>query len=251
MENKKFENNKVSLITGASRGIGKAIALQLANDGYDVAFCYKSNHDAAKEVADEIEKLGRKILYRDLDISDLSSVRNFIEEVENSLGPISVIINNAGIVNDKALALMDENTWSQVIDINLTSVYNICRSIIYNFMKRRNGVILNISSAAGIYGNSGQVNYCASKAGIIGFTKALAKEVGSYGIRVNAIAPGFIETEMTSTLSPKKAEEYKNQITLRRFGSVNDVSNIVSFMISDKATYITGQTIQIDGGIVM
>lgn len=246
-----IETNEIALVTGASRGIGRGIALQLAADGYDIAFCCHQATDAAKQVADEIRQKGRRVYWAACDISDFKQVQSFMEAIETELGPLSVVVNNAGIIKDSSLVRMDLDTWRSVLATNLDGVFNVCRNAIFGFLKKKSGCIINISSVAGVYGTHWQTNYSASKAGVIGFSKALSKEVGQYGIRVNVVAPGFIKTDMTMTLDAKTMESAIASITLRRFGEVQDVSNLVSFLASDRARYITGQTLQVDGGIIL
>jgi 3-oxoacyl-[acyl-carrier protein] reductase len=242
---------KHALITGASRGIGRAIAIQLANDGFDIAFCYKQDEQGAKEVQVEIEKMGNQVFMKSCNISDYNEVENFIRAVEEKIGVCDVVVNNAGIVRDKPLLMMTPEDWNEVINTNLTGTFNICRCSIFEFMKQKSGCIINISSVSGIYGNPKQTNYSASKAGIIGFSKALAKEVGPYGIRVNVVAPGFIDTDMTNQIDLTQKSHVISNIPLRRMGNGRDVADIVSFLASEKASYITGQVFGVDGGIVI
>jgi len=241
----------VALVTGASRGIGRAIAIQLAKDGYDIAFCYRNADRAAEEVKSDIERLGVRSYIQACNISEFQSVKEFIQVVEQTLGSLAVVVNNGGITRDNPLLMMDENSWHDVLDTNLDSVFNVCRCSIFQFMKQKKGCIINISSVSGVYGNATQVNYSASKAGIIGFSKALAKEVGSYGIRVNVVAPGFIQTDMIAKLDEKLMQQHIANIPLRRMGNVQDVSDLVSFLASNRASYITGQVLQVDGGIIL
>ncbi|MBT3879445.1 MAG: 3-oxoacyl-[acyl-carrier-protein] reductase [Candidatus Scalindua sp.] len=244
-------SNKTAIVTGGTRGIGKAIVLELAKSGCNVAFNYSKSDDLANELVKEIEALGVKALAKKADVSDFESAKDMIKEVKDEFGQIDYLVNNAGITRDKLLALMKENDWDDVINVNLKSVYNFSKAVIMTMIKQKNGKILNITSVSGIAGVAGQANYSASKAGMIGFTKALAKEVGKAKINVNAIACGFIETDMTSELP----EEYKKKMTdmtaLKRFGTTDDVAKTAKFLLSDDANYITGQVLSIDGGLAL
>lgn len=241
----------IALVTGATRGIGRAIALQLARDGFDIAFCYLQASEAADTLEREIRELGRRVLRRQLDVSDFDAAQGFVQAAEDELGELDLLVNNAGIVRDNPLVLLEQGAWRDVISTNLDSVFNFCRSAIFLFMKRKRGSIINISSVAGVFGNPGQTNYCAAKAGIIGFSKALAKEAGAYGIRVNVVAPGFIKTDMTRDLPPKVVQRVMPNIPLRRLGEAQEVADLVSFLASDRAKYITAQTIHVDGGVMI
>ncbi len=244
-------SNKTAIVTGGTRGIGKAIVLELAKNGCNVAFNYSKSDDLANELVKEIEALGVKAMAKKADVSDFESAKDMIKEVKDEFGQIDYLVNNAGITRDKLLAMMKEDDWDDVININLKSVYNFSKAVIMTMIKQKNGKILNITSVSGIAGVAGQTNYSASKAGMIGFTKALAKEVGKAHINVNAIACGFIETDMTSELP----EEYKKKMTdmtaLKRFGTTEDVAKIAMFMLSDDAKYITGQVLSVDGGLAL
>ena len=244
-------SNKTAIVTGGTRGIGKAIVLELAKSGCNVAFNYSKSDDLANELVKEIEALGVKALAKKADVSDFESAKDMIKEVKDEFGQIDYLVNNAGITRDKLLALMKENDWDDVINVNLKSVYNFSKAVIMTMIKQKNGKILNITSVSGIAGVAGQANYSASKAGMIGFTKALAKEVGKAKINVNAIACGFIETDMTSELP----EEYKKKMTdmtaLKRFGTTDDVAKTAKFLLSDDANYVTGQVLSIDGGLAL
>lgn len=242
---------KVALISGGSRGIGRATALRLAQDGYDIGFCYRSDEQAAKELDAEIAALGGRSLAVKADVSDGDSVRAFVAETEQSLGPIDVAVTSAGIARDNPLLLMRDEDWGQVVDTNLTGVYRVCRAVIFEMMKRKSGSIVNLSSVAGVYGNATQTNYAASKAGIIGFSRSLAKEVGRYGIRVNVVAPGFIETDMTAALAEKVRKNALGSIPLGRLGRAEEVADLVSYLVSERSSYITGGVFQIDGGIIL
>jgi len=243
--------DKVAIVTGGSRGIGRAIALELASQGANVAFNYLKSKDAANEVKKEVESKGRRALVFQLDVKDLGSMKNMIEETKKSFGRLDIIINNAGIIKDKALMLMEEQDWEEVIATNLSGAFNLVRAAIVTFMKQKSGNVINITSVAGIKGTPRQVNYAASKAGIIGLTKSLAKEVGQYNIRVNAIAPGYIDTDMVKDLKDDYKSDLLKRIPLNRFGSSEEVAKIVTFLASDDARYITGQTILVDGGLAI
>ncbi len=246
----RFEG-KVALVTGASRGIGRAIALALAAEGADVAVNYAGSEAAAKEVAAEIEAMGRKAFVIQADIASTEASTAMVDAVVKEFGRIDVLVNNAGITRDGLLMRMKEEDWDAVITTNLKGVFNCTKAAIKYMMKQKSGNIVNISSIVGVMGNAGQANYCAAKAGVIGFTKATAKEVAARGIRVNAIAPGFIKTDMTSVLSEKVVEAMLAGIPLNRLGETEDIAKAVLFLASSDANYITGQTLHVDGGMVM
>jgi 3-oxoacyl-[acyl-carrier protein] reductase len=245
------ESARIALVTGGSRGIGRAVVTRLAADGYDIALCYASNTEAAGLVAKEVRELGRRVHSKKVDVADYAQTRAFVEAVEDDFGPIDAVVTSAGIVRDRPLATMGLDEWQAVLRTNLDGTYNVCRSVVFPMMKRRGGVIVNLSSVAGVAGNAGQTNYSASKAGIIGFSKALAKEVGRQKIRVNVVAPGFIETDMTAGLSERVAQDMLKRVPLNRFGTAADVAELVAFLVSQKASYITGQVMRIDGGIAL
>lgn len=245
------DNKGIAIVTGASRGIGLAIALQLAKDGYDIGFCYQKSVDAAERVEREIRHLDRRVFHRVCDVANFEDVQLFVKDCAEYFGDLSVLVNCAGIVRDSPLVLMKEEDWRAVIDTNLSGTFHFCRSVAFYFMKRKQGVIINMSSVAGVHGAPTQSNYAATKAGIIGFSKSLAKELARYNIRVNTVAPGFITTDMTTQLDEKRQKRYLESIPVGHFGEPQDVADLVSFLVSDKARYIIGQTIQVDGGIAL
>ena len=241
----------VALITGGTRGIGKAIAIKLSKSGYDIAINYRKENDELNKFKNEIEENGVKCALVKGDVSKFEECEVFVKETVEKLGSIDVLINNAGITKDMLLMRMKKNDFCSVIDTNLVGTFNVTKNVIGYMMKARHGNIVNISSVVGISGNSGQTNYSASKAGIIGFTKSLAKEVASRNIRVNSVAPGFIETDMTNVLKDDIKDEISKNIPLKRMGTAEDVANVVNFLVSDESSYITGQVINVDGGMLM
>lgn len=242
--------DKVAMITGATRGIGKQIALTLANEGYNIVLNYKTENDELKQLKNEIESKNVKCLAVQGDVTNFEDCKQMIESAIKEFGKIDVLVNNAGITKDMLLARMKEEDFKQVIDVNLVGTFNMTKNVISYMMKARNGKIINISSVVGIAGNAGQTNYSASKAGIIGFTKSLAKEVASRNILVNAVAPGFIETNMTDVLKQEVKDEIAKNIPLKRMGTPQDVANVVKFLASEDSSYITGQVISVDGGMI-
>ncbi|MBI9011631.1 MAG: 3-oxoacyl-[acyl-carrier-protein] reductase [Clostridiales bacterium] len=242
-------DNKIAVVTGGSRGIGRAIALKLASQGASIVVNYTSNSTAADEVVKEIEALGAKGIAVKANVSVAEDIENLIKETESQLGKIDILVNNAGITRDGLLIRMKEDDWDQVLDVNLKGVFLTTKLIGKKLLKQKSGSIVNITSVVGLMGNAGQANYAASKAGVIGFTKSVAKEFASRGITVNAVAPGFIESDMTNALDEKVVENYMTAIPLSRFGKADDVANTVAFLVSDQAGYITGQTLQVDGGM--
>lgn len=243
--------SKVALITGATRGIGKQIALTLAKEGYDIALNYRTQNEELENTKKEIESSKVKCLTVQGDVSNFEDCERFVKEIIEEYGQIDVLVNNAGITKDTLLMRMKKEDFTSVIDINLVGTFNVTKNVINYMMKARSGKIINISSVVGVAGNAGQTNYSASKAGIIGFTKSLAKEVASRNINVNAVAPGFIETAMTDVLKDEVKENIAKSIPLNRMGKTQDVANLVKFLASDESSYITGQVINIDGGMVM
>ncbi len=241
----------VALITGGTRGIGKAIAIKLSKSGYDIAINYRKENDELNKFKNEIEENGVKCALVKGDVSKFEECEVFVKETVEKLGSIDVLINNAGITKDMLLMRMKKDDFCSVIDTNLVGTFNVTKNVIGYMMKARHGNIVNISSVVGISGNSGQTNYSASKAGIIGFTKSLAKEVASRNIRVNSVAPGFIETDMTNVLKDDIKDEISKNIPLKRMGKAEDVANVVNFLVSDESSYITGQVINVDGGMLM
>ncbi|MBK7390302.1 MAG: 3-oxoacyl-[acyl-carrier-protein] reductase [Bacteroidetes bacterium] len=246
----KLLEQKVTLITGASRGIGRGMALELAKHGSSVAFTYLSSPDKAAELEKELSTFGIKAKGYKSDASDFKAAEELIAAVLNDFGRIDVVVNNAGITRDNLLMRMSEEHFDEVIRTNLKSVFNITKAVQKSMLKERKGSIINISSVVGVKGNAGQANYAASKAGIIGFTKSIALELGSRNIRCNAIAPGFIETEMTAVLNPDVVKQWREAIPLKRGGTPEDVANLVVFLASDMSSYITGQVINVDGGML-
>ena len=241
----------VAFITGATRGIGRQIAITLAKNGFDIALNYRSQNEELENIKKEIENENVKCLAVQGDISSFESAEEMVNKIIEEFGKIDVLVNNAGITKDMLLMRMKKEDFESVIDVNLVGTFNITKNVIPFMMKQRSGRIINISSVVGISGNAGQTNYSASKAGIIGFTKSLAKEVGSRNILVNAVAPGFIETQMTDVLKDEVKEEIAKQIPLKRMGTTQDVANVVKFLASEESSYITGQVIQVDGGMLM
>lgn len=240
---------KIALVTGASRGIGKEIALSLAKEGYHIAISYNSNGEMAENVKLEIEKIGSKALAIKADVSSKEDVDNMIRVIGEELGSVDILVNNAGITKDNLLIRMSEEDWDDVITVNLKSAFLTTKAVARSMMKKRYGKIINLSSVVGIMGNAGQANYSASKAGLIGLTKSTAKELAGRGIRVNAIAPGFVSTDMTNALSDEVKETMSKAIPLGYFASPQEISDLVVFLASEKSDYITGQVIEIDGGM--
>lgn len=243
--------NKTAVVTGASRGIGRSIAIDLAKNGANVVVNYSGNEAKANEVVDEIKALGQQAFAVKADVSNAEEVQALMKQAIDTFGSIDILVNNAGITKDNLLMRMKENEWDDVININLKGVFNCTKAVTRQMMKQRGGRIINLASVVGVCGNPGQANYVAAKAGVIGLTKTTAKELATRHITVNAVAPGFISTDMTDKLDENVQTEMLKQIPLARFGAPEDISNVVVFLASEGAGYITGQTIQVDGGMVM
>ncbi|MCZ2101986.1 MAG: 3-oxoacyl-[acyl-carrier-protein] reductase [Chitinophagales bacterium] len=240
---------KVALITGGSRGIGEAIVMKFAQEGADIAFTYVSSAEKAQAIATKAAAFGSKVIAIQSDASDFAQAEALINEVIDAFGRVDILVNNAGITRDTLMLRMTEEQWDQVIEVNLKSVFNLTKHALKPMMKQKSGSIINMSSVVGIFGNAGQANYAASKAGIIGFSKSIAKEVGSRNIRCNVIAPGFIETDMTHALTDDQKKAYTDNIPLKRLGSGEDIANACVYLGSDLSGYITGQVISICGGL--
>tara|TARA_A100001035_G_scaffold239363_1_gene204384 strand:+ start:107 stop:853 length:747 start_codon:yes stop_codon:yes gene_type:complete len=241
---------KVAIVTGASRGIGKAIAQQFIAQGAKVAFTYRSSTEAAKALEDELSVGGGTVQGFQSDAASMTDAERLVKEVVEAFGTVDIVINNAGITDDTLLMRMTEEQWDRVISVNLKSCFNLTKAVMRTMLKARAGSIVNISSVVGVQGNAGQANYAASKAGILGFTKSVALELGSRNIRCNAIAPGFIETEMTAKLDEDTVQGWRDAIPLKRGGTPEDVANLCVFLASDMSSYITGQTLNVDGGMI-
>lgn len=244
-------NGKMALVTGASRGIGRAIAIALARAGADVAVNYAGSEQAAEEVVQEIAAMGRRAFKVRADVSDAGQAEEMVGTVLNTFGRLDILVNNAGITRDNLLMRMKEEEFDEVIAVNLKGVFNCMKAVTRTMMKQRSGTIINISSVVGVTGNAGQVNYTAAKAGVIGMTKAAARELASRGVTVNCVAPGFIDTDMTGKLPESAREALLGQIPLARLGRPEDVAATVVFLASDAASYMTGQTLHVDGGMYM
>lgn len=241
--------NKVALVTGAGRGIGRAIAIALAKEGAEVVVNYNGSEERAKEVKQTIEENGGKASIYKCNVSDFEACEAMIKDIVKEHGRLDILVNNAGITKDGLIMKMKEEDFDSVLNVNLKGTFNTIRHSVRQMLRQKSGKIINISSVSGILGNAGQANYAASKAGVIGLTKTMARELGSRGITVNAIAPGFVDTEMTGVLSEEIRENACRQIILGRFGKPEDIANVAVFLASDKADYITGQVISVDGGM--
>ncbi|WP_152333638.1 3-oxoacyl-[acyl-carrier-protein] reductase [Intestinibacter bartlettii] len=242
---------KCAVITGASRGIGKCIATKFAKEGANVVINYRNNEEEALKVKQELEDLGSQVLVVKADVSELEQAENLIKEAKKEFGRVDILVNNAGITKDNLIIRMKEEDFDSVIKTNLKGAFNCLKAVTPIMLKQKYGKIVNMASVVGVVGNPGQVNYCASKAGLIGMTKSLAKEIGSRNITVNAIAPGFIDTDMTKILSDDQKKKILSQIPLNKFGNVEDIANVALFLGSENSNYITGQVIHVDGGMAM
>ena len=247
----KLLEGKVAIITGASRGIGKGIAEVFADQGATIAFTYASSDEKARAFEAELAAKGVKAKGYKSDASDFNAAQTLVDEVVAEFGTVDILVNNAGITRDTLLMRMSEEQWDEVIRVNLKSVFNLTKAVIKPMLKARSGSIINMTSIVGVTGNAGQANYAASKAGMIGFTKSVAQELGSRNIRCNSIAPGFIETEMTEKLDPKVVEGWVNTIPLKRGGTTTDIANTTLYLASDLSSYVTGQTLHVCGGMHM
>lgn len=244
-------NGKTAVVTGGSRGIGKAIALRLAEDGADIAVVYAGNEAAANETCESIRQLGRKAAAFCCDVSDFAQTERLVADITAEFGGIDILVNNAGITRDGLILSMTEEDFDRVVDTNLKGAFNMIKHTYRQFMKKRSGRIINITSVSGIMGNAGQANYSSAKAGMIGLTKTAARELAARNVTCNAIAPGFIDTEMTAVLSDKVKDAAVASIPMKRMGSPRDIANLAAFLAGDEAGYITGEVIRIDGGLCM
>ena len=242
---------KCAVITGASRGIGKCIATKFAKEGANIVINYRNNEEEALKVKKELEGLGSQVLVVKADVSELEQAENLIKEAKKEFGRVDILVNNAGITKDNLIIRMKEEDFDSVIKTNLKGAFNCLKAVTPIMLKQKYGKIVNMASVVGVVGNPGQVNYCASKAGLIGMTKSLAKEIGSRNITVNAIAPGFIDTDMTKIFSDDQNKKILSQIPLNKFGNVEDIANVALFLGSENSNYITGQVIHVDGGMAM
>lgn len=246
----KLLEGKVVLITGATRGIGKAVAEKCAEQGANIAFTFASSVEKARLLENELKELGVEAIGFQSDAANFDAANDLVQKVVETFGTVDVLINNAGITRDGLLMRMTEEQWDEVIHTNLKSVFNLTKASMRTMLKARSGSIINMSSVVGVKGNAGQANYAASKAGILGFTKSVALEIGSRNVRCNAVAPGFIETEMTDALDENTVQQWRDAIPLKRGGTPDDVANLCVFLASDMSAYITGQTINVDGGML-
>ena len=244
-------SNKIAVVTGASRGIGRQVAKDLASYGATVVANYPNSNDSAEQTVEEIEKSGGTAIMSEFDVSDFDAVQEGIGSVIDKFGGVDILINNAGITRDGLFLRMKEEDWDIVFAVNLKGVFNCTKAVVRSMSKQKYGRIINIASVVGEMGNAGQLNYSSTKAGVIGFTKSAAKEFGSRGITVNAISPGFIQTDITQDIPEEYKQKYMESIPLGRFGETTDISNVISFLVSDNASYITGEIVRVNGGLYM
>lgn len=242
---------KVALVSGGSRGIGRAVVLSLAEHGHDIAFCYRADEQAADVLTKEVHELGRRAVATKVDVTDREAAAEWVARTAADLGTPDAVVTSAGITRDGAFVTMTGDRWTDVMRTNLDGVYNVCQPAVFLMLKQRRGSVVALSSVSGVHGNPTQVNYSASKSGVIGFTKALAKEVGRFGIRVNSVAPGLIETDMTAQMTDKAREKLRAAVPLGRFGTAEEVADLVAYLVSERAAYITGSVFEIDGGLVV
>ena len=242
---------KCAVITGASRGIGREIALKYAKEGANIVLNYRNSEEEALQLKEELDKLGSNTLIIKANVSDFEEAEKLIKEAKEAFGRVDILVNNAGITKDNLIIRMKEEDFDSVIDVNLKGAFNCLKAVTPIMIRQKEGKIINMSSVVGVIGNAGQVNYCASKAGLIGMTKSLAREIGGKNINVNAIAPGFIDTDMTKVLSEDQKKNIMSQVPLKRLGQADDIANLALFLASEQSNYITGQVIHVDGGMAM